>query len=876
MGLRARSLRKVAVLLLLVCPLWFLHVFVAVPHFDPPPGLEQSMTENQLKSVSPAPPGLQAQVLVVASVATANSLAALPSALDCLTPSTANASVPDIALLLLHRPSVAMSARNQLQSTFPCASGGVHTMVLLSTDRLDMAGFHAVFGNTTLQEKHHCLFWWGDAHDTIAVRKDWPRTLANACNSSQVFWIKGPDVAGGQPVPHVHTTALINWHDKDLAHALNGSIAFSDADKGVHSYDQALTEYFGFPRHSKYRRLAKARIINWTELVQKHGSKPRNEVMKLRQVHSLGIAIHTSLQGADTLQMPAKTAKPVGVSIVSGVHNRNDILNQTLPSWYTAVGIGEVVIVDWGSRPPVWEVARLHQPKSPIAIRVIVVPDAKHWLPSRAANLAAGYASFSHLLKLDPDTFIARDFMAHHPPAQDRFYAGNRRKAQEIGELTAQHSIGIFLFAAADFARLNGYDERLTSSGWQDDDLYERASRASMVRAELDYTKLKHFEHGDGIRSSLKCMSCSIATSKYATERLPPWGPQFSATRCVLAEDGAGPTVCRELSGHPYPLRFYYSDRDWYGAVTWGYRAMLSRKLPPYIDHNVIHSVSSIRSLEVVDMLYTDTGVKYVVIHAQGGLANRVRAYLSAKVFAKTTGRTLIVLWQRDTHCPAGFFDLFGDDEIVLNEIDIRLLNTPRFKVHDFQEWEDERLLDNKHLYITPSFRLKSPQVNDSDETSMLTSSIRLSDDVQDMVNTLPVPLANLSAFVGVHIRMQTSMNQDATVLPANGTRATAITFRPTCHHADFIAAVRKYSNSTRFFVATDQPEHLPAIVQAIGPHRVLSLSSTGQCEQGAARQDIRDMHALANMFLLGHTSRIITVCGAALPRSPSEAILRH
>ena len=48
-----------------------------------------------------------------------------------------------------------------------------------------------------------------------------------------------------------------------------------------------------------------------------------------------------------------------------------------------------------------------------------------------------------------------------------------------------------------------------------------------------------------------------------------------------------------------------------------------------------------------------------LTIQPQHGLANRMRAFLSACSVAKGTGRHLHVVWDRDVHINASFADLF-------------------------------------------------------------------------------------------------------------------------------------------------------------------------------------------------------------------------
>ena len=52
-------------------------------------------------------------------------------------------------------------------------------------------------------------------------------------------------------------------------------------------------------------------------------------------------------------------------------------------------------------------------------------------------------------------------------------------------------------------------------------------------------------------------------------------------------------------------------------------------------------------------------------IEPKNGLGNRLRALASAYVIAKNTNRKLIVVWLKDEHCEADFFDLFDKNYIT-------------------------------------------------------------------------------------------------------------------------------------------------------------------------------------------------------------------
>ncbi|CDF38926.1 unnamed protein product [Chondrus crispus] len=96
-----------------------------------------------------------------------------------------------------------------------------------------------------------------------------------------------------------------------------------------------------------------------------------------------------------------------------------------------------------------------------------------------------------------------------------------------------QHLNGVFLARAEDFRRINGYDERINTYGWDDSDLYARlgsegaGTDLGLRPVEIRPGAVSHMQHGDALRGANQhlVMGPSLETqvNSQATAALPSW-----------------------------------------------------------------------------------------------------------------------------------------------------------------------------------------------------------------------------------------------------------------------------------------------------------------------------------------------------------------
>lgn len=184
-----------------------------------------------------------------------------------------------------------------------------------------------------------------------------------------------------------------------------------------------------------------------------------------------------------------------GLSIVTCAMNRSRNLIRALPSWLAHPEVDEIIIVDWNSRQPVAE----DLDRMGIAnkrIRIARVYDEPRWVLSHAFNLGFRLARFEQILKCDADIVLDERYFERNTLEQGRFIAGNWRAAGE-GQ---QFVNGFFHVHTEDLFGIGGFNEFITTYGWDDDDLYERLTQNGLVRQDVAADTVSHLDHDDVAR----------------------------------------------------------------------------------------------------------------------------------------------------------------------------------------------------------------------------------------------------------------------------------------------------------------------------------------------------------------------------------------
>lgn len=411
---------------------------------------------------------------------------------------------------------------------------------------------------------------------------------------------------------------------------------------------------------------------------------------------------------APLLHAQAPTAQPkpgtrvASVAIVAACKGRHVALRKVVPSWLAVSGVTEVLLVDWASQPPLHELVNRR-------VRVVRVENEAGWVMTRAYNLAVAMANAQWVVRVDCDCKLKEGVLERHlgregltgyyNPTPSGFWGGHWERARDESEV---HLSGVAIVRRADFLRVGGYDERIQTFGWEDQDLFARLEKSGLKRYALDYNQLEHVPHADELRmqSGVEFPEVNTDFNSLLLERLPEWrgawtrrhlngsslvgnditlplsrykrlhGRGLPSNRVCLEALDSPPSVVQLVDererGAAWSLALGRRLHDTY-ELCWDFMTRLNTHDREYLVRRLEVGLVGGRAQKVHGRL--------MIVHVMHGLGNRLRALGSALGFARATGRVAVVVWEPDRHCRARFDDLFerrlldGEDIIVMDGI---------------------------------------------------------------------------------------------------------------------------------------------------------------------------------------------------------------
>ncbi|WP_372737911.1 galactosyltransferase-related protein [Neptunomonas sp.] len=282
----------------------------------------------------------------------------------------------------------------------------------------------------------------------------------------------------------------------------------------------------------------------------------------------------------------------VGVSLVTCCMNRNENLVKALPSWLECAEINEIIIVDWSSTEPVKDYIRA-QGLSDKRIKVIRVDDQPRWILSYAFNIGFRAASYNKILKTDADILVNDGFFTKNLLKSNMFISGDWR----IADKGQEHINGFFFVSRENLIKIKGFNEYITTYGWDDDDIYSRLEAAGVKRTHVDVKTIYHIPHDDSLRvgnvlkepdylqSFYQSTKFKIRTNRFIANVMPVWNKDRIFLPFTIEKNNDGYLKVRKSgeSIHYVPPHIL-DDAEYYAAleiISWkvGLRAFdLDRK----------------------------------------------------------------------------------------------------------------------------------------------------------------------------------------------------------------------------------------------------------------------------------------------------------
>jgi hypothetical protein len=202
-----------------------------------------------------------------------------------------------------------------------------------------------------------------------------------------------------------------------------------------------------------------------------------------------------------------------------------------------------------------------------------------------------------------------------------------------------------------------------------------------------------------------------------------------------------------------------------------------------------------------------------LILDAQHGLGNRLRAWGSAAAIAKATGRDLVVVWTPDHHCDCQASDLFKfSSEVVTRVEDLDLSQADHATYMEIEPGaaKDAPLVmhPERDFYIRSAYVLNHPSSTWDSENAFI-RALRPTREVMEIIESVEA-----DGRLGVHVRFEgahgtdTNSYDSAKNWPAEG-HEKLLAWREKSHPERFIARIDALSSTRsdlKIFLAADQP----------------------------------------------------------------------
>ncbi len=245
---------------------------------------------------------------------------------------------------------------------------------------------------------------------------------------------------------------------------------------------------------------------------------------------------------------PLTAAGHSGISVVTCSMNRTENLIKAIPSWLANPEISEVMIVDWSSRQPVEQDlsrAGIADPR----IRILRVDGEPRWILSYAFNAGFRASACDRILKVDADIILSPDFFRRNHVGQTSFIAGNWRTTSE----DQAHVNGFFFVSRHALHQVGGFNEHITTYGWDDDDIYDRMTLFGLRRRDVAPGTIFHLDHDDEERLGETDQSghLSVGTNLASGTKFMIRRNRYLATVMPQWDGGSIPLPFRVVSQSP-------------------------------------------------------------------------------------------------------------------------------------------------------------------------------------------------------------------------------------------------------------------------------------------------------------------------------------
>ena len=560
------------------------------------------------------------------------------------------------------------------------------------------------------------------------------------------------------------------------------------------------------------------------------------------QLIGLRLRARTKIDPPPEFLGPITAVGAPGVALVTCAMNRTENLLRAIPSWLIHEEIDDILIVDWGSDFPVLEALTQNGIVDP-RIQVIEVVGVDRWVLSYAFNVGFRLSRREKILKVDADIVLSDNFFRTNRLVEhNQFIAGNWRNVDK-----SQGFVNGFFFAPKRaLADVGGFNEHITTYGWDDDDLYQRLEAQGYTRQDVAPNAVTHLDHADVARTGIEVddkrtarddlltsTSFMIQRNRLMVAKLPPWS---RADRLLpLSLTAAQPGLTRLVARQPattVPRAIYAAATEemLVEMISWEFGPIMKTIPKTVFDRVMEHSRSDLFTLfqraagsprEIPQSPRKSRKApaliglrRRIFIDAQHGLGNRMRAIGSAAAIARAAGRELVIVWQPDVHCDCRFTDLYDYDGAIENRSFIEEFDGVcvfnYMGIEGGEKGKEIKIPKKSDLYIRSAFILNHP-ASDWDSENAFLKSLTPVQEVVKLVN-----LVRGERDLGVHVRMEAGKGRDQNPYdqPKNNwseeDHSVIQLWREKSHYSRFIARINgllNVRNVSSIYLAADHSE---------------------------------------------------------------------
>lgn len=212
--------------------------------------------------------------------------------------------------------------------------------------------------------------------------------------------------------------------------------------------------------------------------------------------------------------------KKEGITLFICVMNRTENIISNINSWLKQ-SINELLIIDWSSDIEFYDIINSYNDSR---IKYIRVENEEKYIRTYAQNLGLLLCNYNKICKLDCDIILSDNFFENHILNDNMFYVGDYLCARNDNERYVHGNIYMHTY---DFMRVNGYNELITTYGWEDSDFTIRLLLLGLQKRLFNLDMIYHTPHSNLLRTininSMASPEILIRANKMMIENLPLW-----------------------------------------------------------------------------------------------------------------------------------------------------------------------------------------------------------------------------------------------------------------------------------------------------------------------------------------------------------------